>query len=518
MKIPTSTCSASARGDVATRPFRWCFFLLLFSICCLTLFSTQSCSESEEFTTDSAALLTFEKDTIQFDTVFSSIGSSTQRIKIFNHNSKGIRVQRVVLASGGASGFRINVDGHSGVQISDVEVLDKDSIFMFAEVTVNPGNSDTPLLLRDSVQFFLENGRMQQLILEAYGQDVVILRAPKFTSDTTLDAKRPYVIYDSLTVGADATLTMAAGTVLCFSSEAFVRVDGRLLCQGQQDAPVVFRGMRTDRIFSYLPYDRMSAQWGGILISGQSSGNVLDHVDVHGGRWGIELAKPLHDKPVLTLRNSELHNVSREGLSVKGSRVVAENCQISNAGAYCVSLEGGESVFTHCTIAQFYPWTGQYGSALYFSNSLGEAEEPLLRADFHNCVITGAVADMIAGNPRSDSDAAFNANFDGSLVNIHLTGKEPETISAMFEHAKNEYELFPSSTSSSSASSGSDEAVYGSANFRRIDTDNYLYDFRLDSLSNARGIGLSQYAASLPLDKDGKVRPQEAADAGCYQW
>ena len=42
-----------------------------------------SCDDDETYTTSPSALLTFSEDTIRFDTVFTTIGSSTQLFKVF---------------------------------------------------------------------------------------------------------------------------------------------------------------------------------------------------------------------------------------------------------------------------------------------------------------------------------------------------------------------------------------------------------------------------------------------------
>ena len=54
--------------------------------------SLQSCMKDEEFTTSFSAGIEFEKDTIRFDTVFTTIGSSTKRFKVFNRGDKGVRL------------------------------------------------------------------------------------------------------------------------------------------------------------------------------------------------------------------------------------------------------------------------------------------------------------------------------------------------------------------------------------------------------------------------------------------
>ena len=78
-----------------------------------------SCDDDETYTTSPSALLTFSEDTIRFDTVFTTIGSSTQLFKVYNRGDEALMLPSVRLASGGRSGFRVNVDGMSGTEFAD---------------------------------------------------------------------------------------------------------------------------------------------------------------------------------------------------------------------------------------------------------------------------------------------------------------------------------------------------------------------------------------------------------------
>jgi len=475
-----------------------------------------ACADEEAYTQDTGALLQFEQDTLRFDTVFSSIGSSTKRLRVYNRNKKGIHLQSVCLASGGASGFRINVDGHSGTVINDVDVLGNDSIFLFAEVTVNPHDNDSPILVRDFVLFYLESGVCQTLLLEAYGQDVIILRGTVFDEDTTLVASRPYLIYDSLVVAAEATLHVGEGVTLCFHNGAYLGVHGRMLCKGSLNKKILMRGDRTDNIFSYLPYDRMEGQWGGVTLYPESWGNELEYVDIHGGNWGVDCPLTSVDSMKVRMANTTIGNVRNNALRLTGARGEFTNCLFWNAGDYCVNIVGGNFAFLHCTLAQCYPWDSGYGGALYFANCVGDTIYPLERVSFANSVLTGRVADAIVGKPAEDSEAAFSATFDHCLVNIDLPEDTPDYIAAMFSNSVNEYGLFP--TRDPSSAEADTTKVYGVKNFRTIDDEIYTYDFRLDSLSNARHIGNGDYVKDCPTDLAGKERNADAPDAGCYEY
>ena len=475
-----------------------------------------SCSEDDKFTNDPSVHLVFETDTVRFDTVFTSIGSSTKRFKVYNHHKDGLRIASVLLGSGGTSGFRINIDGHSGTFISDLEILGNDSLFVFAEVTVNPQDSDSPVFVRDSILFNLENGIRQQIILEAYGQDVIIMRGETFSADTLLNARRPYLIYDSLVVAANARLEIAAGTTLCFHNHAYLGVHGQIDCQGSQEEPVVMRGDRTDRMFPYLPYDRLDAQWGGVRLYPESKDNRFDYVDIHSGSWGIDCPLSTSDETKCTIRNSVIHNVAGDALHLFNCSAKVQNSQISNALGNCVTIIGGMCEFVHTTIAQFYPWNGLHGSAVYFANVQNDTIYPLLGANFYNCLITGSSTDEITGYP-SEKPGMFRALFKNCLINIALSGNEPDSLLQIFAASVNETEKL-NQKKPKLTQAEREEVVWGAKNFRLLDYDNFIYDFDLDSISPARGIGSDSYVSECTTDRLGRSRPTSKPDAGCYQY
>lgn len=459
-----------------------------------------SCNDEEQFTTDSNALITFSKDTIAFDTVFTTIGSSTKSFQVYNNNDKGVRLSNIRLASGGESGFRVNVDGQYGTSFSNINILKKDSIFVFVEVTVNPQDEDSPVLITDSLMFTQENGKCKRVVLQAYGQDIIILKDVAITEDTSFEELRPYVIYDSLVVKENATLTIDPGVTLCFHSEATLNVHGTVKAVGTNDEPITFRGDRTDKMFWYLPYDRLDGQWGGISLFEESTGNTFNHVDIHGGTWGIDCYYSGTEKTKLTLLNSTVHNVKGSGITSVCNKILVANSQITNAKENCLTLLGGYYDFYYTTIAQFYPWSAEYGKALTFTNVYDEYAYPLDALNFSNCIITGYEEDVVEGRRYEGKDdegdnIAFNLTFNNCLVRTDTVGSSQYFIDCIIENK--------------------DSEVIGEKNFKTIDTDNYIYDFQLDPLSPARKIGT--YIKQYKKDKNGVTRKTDHPDAGCYE-
>lgn len=478
----------------------------------LTILLSVSCSEEEEFAYDNSTHLMFSTDTVTFDTIFTSIGSATKRFKIYNKNKKGVRIESVRLGSGGNSGFRVNLDGVSNTQFSDVEIYHGDSIFCFVEVTIDPHDSDLPLLKSDSLIFTLPNGVVQKVFLQAYGQDIIELRDKHITTDMTLDSKRPYVIYNNLTVEECATLTIQPGTTLYFHADAGLEVHGSLVAEGTIQQPIIMRGDRTDKLLPYLPYDRTAGTWQGIKLHPESNGNKLTNCNIHGGKFGIMMLsndKSPKSENRLYILNSIIHNVSGNALYIIDGQATIHNSQISNAKGYCAAIIGGNVEFTHCTLAQFYIWD-EYLGALYFANHEGDEEYPLNQLTFNNSIITGYRNDEIFGSQLHDSDINFNYRFNNCLINTILTeDDEPNFLECVVDTIND---------SKRGKESYKDLAKSREGNFRSVDTNNFTYSFQLDTLSVARKMGDGKFTPSdCKTDLNGIERPSNKPDVGCYQ-
>lgn len=469
------------------------------------------CMDEQEFSVNPIHQLTFSSDTVSFDTLFTDVSSSTYSFLVYNRNQEALRISNASLSGGESSPFRVNIDGLSGTAFRDIAVRGRDSIFIFVEVTVDPRGQDEPFEVCDSLVFTLESGITQQVFLSAYGQDATVLRGVCIDDDTRLTSDRPYLIYDSLRIGEGATLYLDAGTRLYFSVKANLQIYGRIYAEGTVDEPIVFRGARTDRMFSYLPYDRLTAQWGGITIHQTSLGNYFVHCDIHSGTYGLRATDDgsTMGRSKLTMRDSQIHNVDGDALQLTLCTASFYNSSFTNAGGHCVNILGGQMDFWHCTIANFFPWSGERGGAVNISNYETKEEMiyPLFGVNFYNSIITGSKDDELMGVVLEKTDSADYSEyakylFTHSLINSKGEAREPDTLH--FAHIVWEHK---------------DSTAYGRTNFRTIDHTNFIYDFHLDSLSCARGIGAYNPAMALEYDKDGQPRyKHHAIDAGCYQY
>ncbi len=484
----------------------------------LSLFTFWACDDYDSFTTDRSTTLTFSADSIVFDTLIATIPSSTKTLAVYNRADKGLRISEVWLGNGSKSHFRINIDGQDltatdARRATDFEVRRRDSIIVRAEVTLPETHSDEANTFEDALYFRLENGVEQRVSLIATSMDAFFMRGQTITSDTTFTPQRPIVIYDSLVVAPDVTLTLEAGTQLLFHQESGILVRGRLIAKGTIEQPVIFRTDRTDHIFDYLPYDRLPARWEGLRFTAESFGNELYGTDIHGGNYGIICDSTGTDDLKLSLTDCRIHNLGGDGLRITDARCIVSNCEISNTLGHCVCLLGGDYRFTHCTLAQFYALSANRGDALNIANVNMGAYHPLKAATFESCVITGYAEDVVMGtwidvtDMPTDEAAAIGTPLDAFLFDHCFLATEIPTEGDYAERFVNCVYDNP------------EAEINREKNFTAIDSRALLYDFTPLEESPIRGTANTVSRDSLPYDLRGRSRfTDEQPDAGAYEF
>ena len=98
--------------------------ITLFILATLLLNMLPACDGLDDhYSTNPTYRLSFSTDTLAFDTIFSTIGSTTRQFMIYNKNSEPLSIESIMLASGEATGFRMNVDGRKGSSFNNVGIL-----------------------------------------------------------------------------------------------------------------------------------------------------------------------------------------------------------------------------------------------------------------------------------------------------------------------------------------------------------------------------------------------------------
>lgn len=446
--------------------------------------------------------LEFSTDTLAFDTVFSTIGSTTKYFLVRNTLGQPVKIESVRVPNA-ESFFRISVDGLKGNEVTDVEIGANDSLFVFVEITVDPTNLDNPLFIEDSVIFEM-NGQQQNVKLHAYGQDVHLLKGAKIEEDTYWDGSKPYLVYDSLYVLPNATLSIAAGSTIYFHKDAFIAVWGSIEANGSVDAPIVFRGDRLDKAFESYPYDKVSAQWQGIEIYPSNRVSHFNNCNIRNAVIGLLVNGLTSDEPLpLILNNTVIHNNSYAGIFALYANITAKNCQITNSGNFNVMLTtGGRYNFFHCTMANYYgldPGTkssNKPGFLLWNLIELGESSyvADLEEANFYNCIIDGNLADEISLQYAEGYQLNFLFDRCALKMSDSLLIKFPNNFKDCIQNEK--------------------------VKFLKVERNNY--DFSLDTLSTMRDQGRAELLAKHPdliYDLIGNSRLTDGKpDLGAYEF
>lgn len=454
-----------------------------------------SACQKDEISHSSGDRLSFSRDTVLFDTVFTSVGSATARFKVYNPSNNRVVISDVVLAGSTISSYRINVDGEPGPLVKNVEIAARDSIYVFVDVNVDPQGSDSPLVVEDSIMFSL-NGNRQSVKLLAWGQDVVVLNKAVVHTQT-FTANKPYLVYDTVYIPNGNTLTIDPGVKMYFHNNARLFVGGSLHANGTKDDPISFQG---DRLEDF--YKTKAGQWGGLYFLKGSSENLLNWAVVKNAITGIQVDTfAVAGTPTLTILNSRVENMSAIGLLARGAIVNAANSLFANCGQATVALVyGGNYEFTHCTLANYwgnyysrkYPqlWLNNYYIATIGGSTTMVARN-LERADFKNCIVYGSMSNEVwvdTSYYAVVSLANMNFKFENSIVKIpNSTPLAAHRYVAVVR----------------------DDPKY---------VDIQKFSYLLDTLSPAKDIGRLDYGLLYPVDLKGESRVLDnLPDAGAFE-
>ena len=357
-----------------------------------------SCIE-DGFTTSPSDELAFNQDTVAFDTVITLQGTATKQMVVYNHSKKQINISSIKVAGLSDKGhFHLNVDGIRGDEFQNVEIRGNDSIFIFIEATLDEMGRDEPTLLEDKLEF-VTNGKSQFVLLTAWGQDVVRICGDTISRNTRFTAAKPYLIYDTMFVMPDVTLTLPAGTTLLFHDKAAIRCAGRMLANGTADDPIFFRGDRLDRIVGSTSFDIMSGQWGGVIFTPPTMGNVLKHVIMKGSSIGMHCSSYGDTTNcALKLVNCVLTNSASTCLATAACFVQAIGTEFSDAAEEVAYFAGGKILASQCTFTNNYLFkVPSLPIVNVFDVEFSNGTVGKIKAYFDNCILYGLSTEINEG-------------------------------------------------------------------------------------------------------------------------
>lgn len=395
----------------------------------------------ESFETSSGVQLEFSADTVTFDTIFTEIGSVTKNVRIYNKEDKSLKINSIRLAGGEQSPYRLNVNGVPGKEFNDITIRPEDSIFVFVDVTIDPLNNNSPLIVSDSI-FFYTNTNEQKIQLIAFGQDVHLLNAEMVETQTWRNDK-PYLIYNNAAVDTGEILTIEAGTQIYMHANSSLLIYGSLKTNGTYAEPIVFTGDRLD-----AGYRISAGQWGTIYFDPDSKNNTLNYTIIKNAIAGVQAGFPGEQEGMVdvTLTNCQILNSSFAGIYAFYADIKAYNTVIADCGSYLLSIfQGGTYNFWHCTLnnnGAFYsggdradgwyqkgqPSVVMENSIIYYSldRHLNIVRDTffcdLHAANFYNSIIYGQSAEEIA--LHDTNDYAFNYLFQNCIVKYKESDKK----------------------------------------------------------------------------------------------
>jgi hypothetical protein len=384
----------------------------------LSFIAFTSCRKDFSATLSGGNLI-FSKDTVYLDTIFSNIGSSTYNLKVYNKSNNAISIPTIKLERGESSFYRLNVDGIPGKQFQNVEILAKDSMYVFIETTIDANQITNPIYT-DAIVF--DSGdKLQDVKLVTLVQDANFLYPSKdvnglietikigidadgnelkvngfyLNDNTTFTNEKPYVIYGYCAVPNGKTLTVDAGANIHFHSNSGLIIDknATLIMNGETNNPITIEGDRLEPEFSNVP-----GQWGTIWLRAGSKNNVIDNTIIKNASAGIIIDSISNTSPTLTIKNTQIYNSTNFGILGREANIYGENLVINNSGQSSLACTvGGTYNFVHSTFANFWNQSlRQFPSVLvnnYFTYIKDGAEviEPrnLQAANFTNCIIDG---------------------------------------------------------------------------------------------------------------------------------
>lgn len=457
--------------------------------------------EADKITTSPDAKLSFSIDTLRFDTIFTSQGSTTKKIKIYNWSKNKVVISNITL---NGEVFKINVDGRKGSDFRDITVNAKDSIMVFVQLFIDPNDSKLPFIVRDSI-VCLTNGNVQKVQLEAYGRNAKRFTNYTFTSDTTITDAIAVLVKDTLWVPKSVKLTITNGATLYFCKNAVMMVDGTLVIQGERSRFVTLRGDRSDYMNTSPPlnYDQASAQWGGIRFTSNSEANVFDFAEIRNSSIGIVVDSLNNGSEALKVTNSKITNSSGNLITSTANNIVLWNSLLCNAGGNILRINGGTLDVRHCTIANYYSYT--WGSRTAANIRLGNMTEfgtmiPLL-SGIYNTIIYGGYNNEIVYNKKEGEEDKCVYSFENCLIKLAKSDVDEHYTDCVINQKP--------------------EFVFEGWSEDKRKQNPHLYDFHLRSTSAAIGKAnkIISEEPALMYDLDGNDRTlDDTSDIGCYEY
>jgi hypothetical protein len=397
---------------------------------------------SETYFSDKNSL-TFSKDTVWFDTVFTRKPGSTYPISVTKiisvKNPEVLPVKANFKVAGGAqSQFRVAIDGESGITFNDVEIAAQDSVFIFVQCKLEANNNTLPVIVLDSLIAEV-NGHSSNLKLAAYGWDANYFQDTIFDNDVTWsNTSKPYVIVGYLGLTQGSKFTINSGVQVYASARSSMYIGGSLNILGNAINRVKIRGDKPVWETQFLPN-----QWGGIHFLVGSSNNKIQYADITNATIGIRVdSLPVNGTNNLVLENTKIQYCGQACLLGITAHIQAINCLFADAGSYTfLGLLGGDYRFNHCTFAEYSGIAARNDGHFAITNTLRSGTGALLKHAPLNCTLNNSIVfgynkeeleidqtNLSAFNLDAENNLLKSQNPNSLLNKPNILNKDPEFI------------------------------------------------------------------------------------------
>ena len=520
-------------------------YIQSFFCLCICLIFWNSCDKEISFVVNESQL-SFSKDTVYLDTVFSNIGSSTYNLKVYNNSSNNVVIPQIRLKKGLESLYRLNVDGiydqNNGAEgkiFENIELLANDSLYIFIETTINIDNINTPddsFVYEDQIEFF-SNNNTQEVELITLVKDAVFIYPQRFENngeyfyetlsidldgdgineeseikgrylendELHLSNDKPYVIYGYAAVGSNQILTVDKGARIHFhrNSGIIIGNGGSIQVNGELsnsietlENEVIIQGDRLEPYFENIP-----GQWGLIWLMDGSLNNKFNFTTIKNASIGIySTGGQFNQEPQLSLENVKVFNSSSFGILARASSVDANNLVINKSGqSSFAGIFGGKYNLNHCTIANYWTSSARQFPSLLFNDYYIDLDNNGYINEFFEMRLNNSI---IYGNQNIEFLIEQIEDSDLDFV-IHNSLFKFYDSSNFFENNTN---------------LNFDSPKYNNLflNLNPSFVDPYNNNLAIDEDSEVIGLGNVNYSILYPFDLNGYDRTV-APDLGAYQ-
>ena len=383
--------------------------------------------------------LSFSTDTLTFDTVFTTISSTTQSFNVYNNSKKALIVSDIRLLHLAGTQFQINVDGDtvpSSGHFLNKEIPAHDSIKIFVTVTLNPNDQTNPFIILDAVQF-ITDGAVQKVYLQAFGQNAYYHYGLEIKPGQTVnwDNKLPHVILSRDTepgvlIDCNATLNITSGCKVFVAPGAGIYVEGTLnaIASDWQDS-IIFRGVRLEQYYIDQP-----GQWFGIVFLRNQCGTppkgTFQRCIINESQYGIYAGAGLDTnladytgtagQPSVTITQCIVKNCQYNAVYGFNAIINSTNSLFYNSGSNLMQFGlGGTYSFNECTMYNIGSvYINHQDPNVLLSNFVTNGSNitytQALNSSFTDCIIYGSLTNEISFNDVTGT--AFTNAFNSCLL------------------------------------------------------------------------------------------------------